>query len=229
MALETKDLELIERVIYKMAAVIALIYSVQSRREKQNATASANEAAARKAVQDAADEHQRFLEKYVDTGITKNAGNQLVAVAVASESRSINHAVGAALITRFKADHVQLTDSFFKPELVTDGLFNSVFNRSSDLFNKLELAKSLDGLLLAKAGRSVFDKRRVWTASSPPTMHLEIVTLPVDRTEKARHGRFTANGTGFSPADARMQAEERIIHQINANTNMALSQFSTAH
>jgi hypothetical protein len=40
---------------------------------------------------------------------------------------------------------------------------------------------------------------------------------------------LSAKGTGFNNADARMQAEERIIHQINANTNMALSQFSTAH
>ena len=33
---------------------------------------------------------------------------------------------------------------------------------------------------------------------------------------------FTANGAGFQPAEARMQAEERIIKQINDKSDMTL-------
>ncbi|MGD0206151.1 MAG: hypothetical protein ABSC89_00865 [Verrucomicrobiota bacterium] len=223
-----------------MTAVIGLIYSIQSRREKRKAAALAqqqlelaNATAAQKAaqnaaaereraVQDAAHEHRIFLEKYVDTGITKTARNQLIAVAVASEYRSMNHAVAAALVTRFKTDHVQLTDSFFKPELVTDGLFNSVFNGSSDLFNKLELAKSLDALLLARQDVQ-YSTNKDLDNTITANMRLEVVTLPVAGQAESQEWTFTANGIGFRPAEARMQAEERIIKQIANDTNLSLS------
>ena len=114
-----------------LAVIAIFIHSIQSRREKQAADAAEEvrqnaerEAAATKAIKDtteateqaaktAATEHKNFLEKYVDTGITKKAASHMVAVAVTSETRAMNHAVAVALISHFKADHVQLTDSFF--------------------------------------------------------------------------------------------------------------------
>jgi hypothetical protein len=230
-----------------VVAVIAIfVCGIQSHREKQAAAKAQHEAeqtkaaaaeraavaadakqkadreaAAAKAVQDAAAEHQKFVEKYVDTGITKKAGNQMVAVAVASETGSMNHAVAVALISRFKADHVQLTDSFFKPELVTDGLFSRAFNGSSDLFNSLELAKSLDALLLARQTvlyETNADLNGVITAN----MTLEIAVLPVAGQNQSQSWTLSANGTGFRSGEARMQAEERITKQIETDTKMSL-------
>ena len=222
-----------------MAVITTLIYVWQSGREKQKVDVEAKEkqvaiqkeeqqrqqaekeAATAKAIQLAAAEHQMFVEKYVDTGVTKRPGSQMVAVAVASENNSMNHAVGVALISRFKTDRVQLTDSFFKPELVTGGLFNSAFNGSTDLFNKLELVKSLNALLLARQNvqyETNTDLNNIITAS----MSLEIAVLPVVGQIQSQSWMFTANGTGFRRNEARMQAEERIIKQIQTDTKMSL-------
>ena len=145
----------------------------------------------------------------------------MVAVAVASENRSMNHAMAVALISHFKTDRVQLTDSFLKPELVADGLFNTAFNGSSDLFNKLDLAKSLDALLLARQTveyETNVDLNNIITAS----MTVEIATLPVAGQSQSQSWSLTANGAGFRRGDARMQAEERIIKQIESDTKMSL-------
>lgn len=218
--------------IIMFVCVVALIgiaiYNVQRRGEKQQAQAAAEvkqkadaEAAKVKAIQDAAVEHERFITKYVNIGIAKKTGNQMVAVAVASETGSMNHAIGSALVSRFKTDHVQLTDSFFKPELVTDGLFLKTFNGATDLFNKLELAKSLDALLLARQivqYETNADLNNVITVN----MSLEVTTLPVTGQIQSQSWTFTANGSGFRRGEARMQAEERIIKQLESNTNMSL-------
>ena len=114
-----------------------------------------------------------------------------------------------------------MTDSFFKPELVTGGLFNSAFNGSTDLFNKLELVKSLNALLLARQNvqyETNTDLNNIITAS----MSLEIAVLPVVGQIQSQSWMFTANGTGFRRNEARMQAEERIIKQIQTDTKMSL-------
>ena len=222
-----------------LAVIAIFIHSIQSRREKQAADAAEEvrqnaerEAAATKAIKDtteateqaaktAATEHKNFLEKYVDTGITKKAASHMVAVAVTSETRAMNHAVAVALISHFKADHVQLTDSFFKPELVTDALFSSAFNGSSDLFKKLELAKSLDALLLARQTvnyQTNADLNGLITAY----MTLEITALPVAGQIQSQSWTLSAKGAGFQNSEARMQAEERIIKQIETDAKMSL-------
>jgi hypothetical protein len=77
-----------------------------------------------------------------------------------------------------------------------DSLFNNVFNGSSDLFNKLELAKSLDAVLLARQNvqyETNNDLDNVITAN----MTLEISALPVAGQIQSQSWTFTANGTGF--------------------------------
>jgi hypothetical protein len=222
-----------------LVGIILFTHSVQNRREEQKVQAAAqveretaetnaaiatgitNEQIRQKALQDAAAEHEKFLIKYVDTNITKRVGSQMVAVAVVSENRAMNHSIGAALVNHFKTQHVQLTDSFFKPEWASDGLFNSAFNGSIELFNKLELPKTLDALLLARQEvqyETNADLNNIVTAN----MHLEIVTLPVAGNLESRSWTFTANGAGFRRAEARIQAEERIIKQIETDTKMTL-------
>ena len=203
---------------FSAVAIIAiLIYGTQYQLKRQSET----EAAKVKTEQAAVADRKLFLEKYVDTSITKRDGNQMVAVAVASENRSMNHAMAVTLISHFKTDHVQLTDSFFKPELVADGLFNSAFNGSSELFNKLELTNSLDALLLARQAvlyETNSELNNVITAN----MTIEIATLPVAGQSQSQSWSFTANGTGFRRGDARAMAEDRIIKQIESDKKMSL-------
>jgi hypothetical protein len=53
-------------------------------------------------------------------------------------------------------------------------------------------------------------------------MRLEIMTLPAAKEIESRTWVFTAAGAGFKPMDARTQAEERLIKQIETDTKMAL-------
>ena len=172
-------------------------------------------------------EKEKFLG-FVNTNIVRNSGEEMIAVACASETGTMNSAIGDALATHFKRDHVKFVSSFFRPTMITDGSFDAVFTGSKEAFKKMELEKSLDGLLLAKQDVQ-YAKNDALDGVITADMHVQIVTLPVTGQIESQSWTLSAKGTGFNNADARMQAEERIIHQINANTNMALSQFSTAH
>lgn len=222
-----------------VAIIAAFIYNIQARREKEQAMLAQHEmaqkakaaeqvkheaeqaAATNREVATATAERQHFLGKYVNTNITKKSGSQLVAVAVESENHSMNHTVAVALMSRFKADHVQLTDSFFKPELVTDDLFGEAFKGSTDLFGKLELTKSLDSMLLGREEVQYSTNPNIENTITA-NMSLEIVSLPVAGQIQSQSWTLTAAGIGFRREAARLQAEERIIQQIQASTNMSL-------
>jgi hypothetical protein len=180
-------------------------------------------AAAQKAAQDAVKEHADFLARYTNPNFTKPPGTELIAVAVADENGTMNHTIGAALVSRFKGERLKLTDSFFKPALVSGGLFNDVFDGSSDLFNKLELAKSLDALLLARQDVQ-YSTNAALDNIVTANMHLELVALPVAGQIQSQGWKFMATGAGTGPAEARQQAEERIIKQIATDTNMTFVQ-----
>jgi flagellar biosynthesis GTPase FlhF len=179
--------------------------------------------ATQKAAKEAADAHAEFLARYTDTNFSRNPGIEMAAVAVASESGTMNHAIGAALVNRFKGERHDFSDSFFKPALVSDGLFNAAFNGSSDLFNKLELAKSLNAILLARQDVQ-YSTNTTLANIVTANMHLEIVALPIAGKIQSQDWKFMANGAGIGPAEAREQAEERIIKQINTDTNMSVFQ-----
>jgi hypothetical protein len=194
----------------------------QQRAQEQRAETAEAEQAAELAAQRAAAEHAQYLARYTDTGFIREPDSKTIAVVAASENGALNNAVGAALARRFKNERVRLDLSFFKPAFVSDGLFNDAFAGSNDLFAKLELSKSLDGLFLAR--------EKVQYASNPSldnvltaTMELDVETLPIGSPGQGQSWTFTAAGAGFSKADARAQAEERIIKQILTDTNMTLN------
>jgi hypothetical protein len=194
-----------------------------------NAAAAAQKAAseaaatAQKAAKEAADAHAEFLTRYTNTNFTRNPGIKMAAVAVAGENGTMNHAIGAALVNRFKGERLDLNDSFFKPALVSDGLFNDAFNGASDLFNKLELAKSLDALLLGRQDVQ-YSTNAALENIVTANMHLEMVVLPVAGQIQSQDWKFMATGAGTGPAEARQQAEERVIKQISTDTNMSFLQ-----
>ena len=212
-----------------MATIAIFIYSAQSYREQQKAAtivqqqrAMENEAAAHQAVQDAAAEHAQYLARYVNTGFSRKSGSETVAIAVASENGTLNRAVTAALVSRFQSGPVQILSPFFKPEFVSDGLFNDAFTGSGEIFNKLELAKSLDALLLAR--------QEVQYSTNPSlqnvvtaTMQLKVTVVPVSGRGDGKTWTFTAYGPGFTKEVARQAAEERLIKQIADDTKMSLT------
>ncbi|MEI9961037.1 MAG: FlgO family outer membrane protein [Limisphaerales bacterium] len=134
---------------------------------------------------------------------------------VASESGTANSAVNDALLSRFKSADAQIVPSFFKPAFVSDGLFDTAFAGSSDLFDKLELSKSLDGLLLAR--------EKVQYAANPSLENVINRVYAIrggdgaDRLAHAKrdmdvHGQWSGLPSGGSAAAGR-----RTDHQTNRN------------
>jgi hypothetical protein len=211
---------------YQMRQQHAVKVAAQLRQEQEREDLQTKqrqeEAAARKAAQDARAGHAQFLARYTDTSFARKPGTKTIGIAVASENATWNSSVGAAFVSRFKNEPVQLVSSFFKPAFVSDGIFNDAFANSNDLFDKLELTKSLDGLLLAREQvrySSNPSLQNIITAS----MELDVITLPISSQAEKRTWTFTAAGAGFTQADARQQAEERLINQIANDTRMALN------
>jgi hypothetical protein len=116
-----------------------------------------------------------FLNRYEDTNFVRTAASTAIAVAAASDDGTWNGTVSAALVNHFKGEPIHFVSSFFKPAFVSDGLINDAFADSSDLFDRLELSKSLDGLLLAR--------EQVQYATTPSLDNLisaNIESAPVD-------------------------------------------------
>jgi hypothetical protein len=212
-----------------MAVIAIFIYSAQSVREQQRAVVVAqqrqameNDAAARKATQDAAAAHAQYLARYVNTGFSRMPGSKTIAVAVASENGTLNRAVTAALESWFQRESVRILSPFFKPEFVSDGLFQEAFNGSGEILNKLELAKSLDRVVLAQQNVQYAQNTALENVITA-TMQLKVAVMPVSGQSDGKTWTFTAYGPGFTKEVARQAAEERLIKQIAADTNMSLT------
>jgi len=103
-----------------------------------------------KAIQQVAAEHAQYLARYLNAGLPQKQKSETVAIVVASENGKLNRTVTDALARHFKTGNFGINSAFFNPEFVSDGLFDDVFSGSGEVLNKLELAKSLDALLLAR-------------------------------------------------------------------------------
>jgi hypothetical protein len=225
---------------FVFATIAVVIYVAQGTREQQQVAAvtqqqreqaavtaqqqqaAEKEAAAKKSAQDAAAERAKFLARYLYPDLSRRLGMKTVAIAVASEDGKMNRAVSAALVSRFKTEPVQIFPSYFKPEFVSDGLFNEAFGGSSELLNKLELAKSLDGIVLAQQNVQYTQNSALENVISA-TMQLKVAVVPVSGQSDGKTWTFTAYGPGFTKEVARQAAEERLIKQITTDTNMSLS------
>lgn len=171
--------------------------------------------------QAAATAHAKYLAQYVNSGSSRRPGTTMIAVAVVSENGAFNHAVNAALASRFKSDSASILTSFFRPAFVSDGLFASALSGSSGVFDKLELSKSLDVLLLGR--------EEVQYSTDPSLENVMTATMQLELTAfslsdgQSQSWTFVANGSGFKQAEARLMAEERLIKQIAKDTKMSLN------
>ena len=240
-----------------LASIAIVIYSAQYGRERQKMTAlaqqqqqhlaviaqqqaeTANRAAAQKAAQDAAAErlkaaqdaaaqHANYLARYLNPGFTRTSTGKTVAVVAAAENGALDHAVTAALMSRFQKEPAELVSSFFKPAFVSDGLFQEIVNGSGAPFERLDLAHSLDGAVLARE-----DVQYAQTATlenvTTATMQLKVTVVPVSSPGDGQTWTFTAYGPGFTKEVARQAAEERLIKQIATDTNMTLNAITSNH
>jgi hypothetical protein len=181
----------------------------------------ASETASTKPVQNASAERAQFSARYVNSGFASKNGIRTAAVVAATEDGKLSRPVAAALASRFQHDG-QILSSFFKQEFVSDGLFNDAFSGSSDLFRKLDLASSVDVLVLAREGVQ-YSQNTALDNVITATMRLEIVAVPVTGQGDIKAWTFTSTGPGFTNEAARTAAEERLVKQIADDTKMSLN------
>lgn len=177
--------------------------------------------AAQKMAADAAAEHLQFLARYLNAGLSRTPGSKTLALVVATENGKVDQAVSAALANHFKAGTVKISTSFFKPEFVSDKVFANVFDGSTEILNKLELANSLDALLLARLAVR-YSKDSSLDNLISANLQLAVQVVPIGGNIQNQTWTFTASGAGFSQAEAWSMAEERLIKQITNDTKMSL-------
>ncbi len=133
-----------------------------------------------------------------------------------------------ALVSRFKNEPVEIVSSLFKPAFVADGLFQEAFNGSGDPFDKLDLKNSLVGAVLARQEVDYTQNAALENVISV-TMQLKVAVVPVSGQGIGKTWTFTASGPGFTKEVARQAAEDRLIKQITADTNMSLGAVTSNH
>jgi len=214
MAQEKKDAEEARQQAVKVA---------EAKRIRDEAEAKARKEEAQKnALEEAATEHARYLGRYLNSGFTRKPGTQVIAVAIKSEQGTENSNVANALTQRFKNGNIQLFNSFFKPEFVTDKFVDSIFSGDTGVFDQLELTNSLNGVLIGRQ-TVAYSTNAALDNTVTANLRLELMALPVGMTRESQSWNFAANGIGFRPHEARQAAEDRIIDQIAKSTNMVLA------
>ncbi len=178
--------------------------------------------AAQSATQVAVAERTRYIARYLNGNFSRQAGNRSVAIVAANENGRLNFAVTDALTRRFNGSSVQISASLFTPEFVSDGLFTNAIAGSRDLFRKLDLASSVDVLVLAQEDVQ-YSKTAALENLTTATMRLTVTVVPVSGQSEAMTWTFTAYGPGFAKEVARKAAEERLIKQIADDNKMSLN------
>lgn len=174
--------------------------------------------AKQQASEEAADRHTNNLGRYVNPGFARKSDLPVVAVAVATEASSFDSDIAALLASRLNLEKLAIASGLFTPEFVSDGLFTAAFNGSRKLYSDLELSNAVDVLLL---GRETITYGRHDSLQGIITadFRLDVSSAPVVWVGQSRGWSYAAKGAGFSQADARAQALERISRQINTDTN----------
>ena len=211
-----------------MAAVALFLYLLRSDREQRQALATrqeqrsaGNEAAIPEAAEDVKARQAQFQSRYLNVRFGRNPTVMMVAVAATSEDGKMNHPITDALVKRFQNEDVELISSLFKPAFFTEGMFSRVFADSSDAINRLGLPGIVDGLLLAQEDVQYSTNASSQNAISAD-LRLKIASLPFVESGQQDTWTLLANGTGFDPPAARADAEQLLIKEIAADTNMSL-------
>lgn len=173
------------------------------------------------AARKAAEEHVAYLNRYLNPGFARKAGLKNIAIAAMSGNAEANRPVADALATRLSHENLALFTSFFKPAFFADGLFSQIFGGSLDCVDKLELTKNLDALLLAQEQIEYSTNGAALDNVISARARLDVAFLPFATMRPEQTWAFTASGAGFSPGEARKNAEDRLFKQI-AKAEMSL-------
>ena len=204
-----------------LAAVVYTRWIGQQPSQTKTTPSVAQEQQVNQAKQEAAAEHTSYLARYLNSDASRKPGMKMVAVAIVSENGAFNSVANAAVANHLKADSASMITSFFRPAFVTDGLFANALAGSNGVFDKLDLSKSLDILLLGQEEVQYSTDpslENVMTAN----MQLQITAFSIAGGQ-SQSWTFVANGSGFKQSEARLMAEERLIKQIGKDTKMSLS------
>ena len=202
-------------------AQLAAVQRAQQEAEQRQLEAQ-RVAAAQQAAADAATAHANFLARYLSPGFSRLQGAKTIATVASSENGAINQTVSIALAKHLKTVNTQTVSSFFTPTFVSDGLLTEAFNGSPDVFTKLEIAHSLDAVVLARQSVQ-YAKNPSLDNVITATMTLEVMLSPLAIGSQVQTWTLEAYGAGFDNNAARALAEERIVKQISKETNILFS------
>jgi len=177
---------------------------------------------AQQASQTEANERAQFQARYLNGGLNRQTGKQGVAIVVADENGKLDSAVSTALANRFQDESVQIFPVFFTTAFISDGLINDAIARSSELFQKLDLAHSLSALVLAREDVQ-YSQNAALDNVITATMRLDVIVVPVAGQGSSQTWTFTAVGPGFTQEVARAAAQDRLIKQIASDIKMSLN------
>ena len=149
------------------------------------------------AAQEAATQHANYLARYLNPCFPRTTGSETLAIVVATDDGKIDHTVSPALANHCQTNNIKIASSVFKPEFVSDGLFATVFDGSTEILNKLELAKSFDALLLASQTVQ-YSKYPSLNNVISAHMQLEVQVVPIAGSIRNQTWTFTVNGSGFT-------------------------------
>jgi hypothetical protein len=171
---------------------------------------------------EAVQKHAQYVSQYVNSSFSKTAGIESLALVTVNSDGNSDSAVGTAVANHFKSDTVSISTSFFKSQFVSDNLFANVFDGSTELLKKLDLANSLDGLLLARETVQYVKNPASLDNLITANMTLEVQVVPVSGSIQNKSWKLTAAGAGFSKTEAESNAEERLIKKMSNDTTMSL-------
>lgn len=161
-----------------------------------------------------------FQALYLNSPLGRVEGQKRFAIVAVSEQGKLNRSLAAAVADRLKSDSIAVEPSAFKAEFVTDGMFDRLFDGSTDAISKLRLAERFDGVVLAK--------EQVEYSTDPSlenlitaTMSVEIAVQPTGVGDH-RVWTFNATGAGFKQVESRALAEERLFKKLSSSTNLTL-------
>jgi flagellar biosynthesis GTPase FlhF len=200
------------------AAAARLAMEAKARQDEADRQA----AAAAQAAEKAAARHANDLARYLSGTLSRKAETKSVAVAASTEDGKSDSRLDEALASRFRSDSVDTMPAFFAPEFVSDGLLADTFGGSRDSLARLDLLDSLDGIVLAKETVEYSQDPSLDNVISAH-LHADIMSMPVATRGERQTWSLTANGSGFRRDDARIMAEDRLLKQIAADTNMSLN------
>lgn len=216
----------------KMAQELRVAQEEETRRQQQRQEMEIRKAAeeraekGRRAAAEAAAARARFLGRYLNQGVTRTPGVKTAAILAVSEAGKWNRSIGSAVAARLTNDSIEIMPGFFKSEFVSDGMFDKTLANSAEVFRQLDLANSLDAVLLVKQTVRYAESSALENVITA-TMGLEVTALPIDTAINGQTWTFSASGAGFKQQDARAMAEERLLKQIANDTKMSLTSLLT--